>query len=310
MSVQDQAGIASDSVTVTLDDRGENLALPPIGGTLSVSLGYQETGLIPLGRFVIDEVECQGPPSVMVVQGKAADMNQELKAPKTRTWQQQGNPSPKYLLKSLLETIAGEHGLTPVLGQDYDAVGYDVIHQSNESDLQLLTRLSRKLDAVTKPVNGHLVLVKRGQVKAASGLVLPSTTLSKRDVMTWQYRMTERERYQSVSARYSVKAEAKDKRVKAGDGKPSYAIRTLFPNEEEAKAAAQSQLAAFQRGERQVALTLPGMPTLAAEQGINLMGFREGLNGEWVAEKVMHRLSGDGFVTELSLVQKQDENGE
>ncbi|WP_434361071.1 contractile injection system protein, VgrG/Pvc8 family [Parasalinivibrio latis] len=307
LTVEDRAGISSDNVELMLDDAGENLAFPPLGAEISVSLGYLETGVADKGKYVIDEVECQGPPSVMVVRGKAADMNKGLKIPKTRTWQHSGIPPSPYRLQTLLSTIAAEHGLIPVLGKEFESTGYSVVHQSNESDLQLLTRLGRKLDAVAKPVNGYLIIAKRGQARSASGQAMPFDTFTKQDLLIWRCSAVQRERYAAVRARYQDTATAKEQTVMEGQGKPVFTIRALHKNKQEAWLSAKAQLAAFARGERLVELTLLGYPALAAEQGMILTGIRDGVDGEWVIEEVVHQLSGDGFVTQVYGVQKQGE---
>ena len=59
--VTDEAGIQSDALKLTLDDRrredGAIAELPRIGTVLTVSLGYAETTLVAMGSFIVDEVE-------------------------------------------------------------------------------------------------------------------------------------------------------------------------------------------------------------------------------------------------------------
>ncbi len=69
--VTDEAGIQSDELKLTLDDRrredGAIAELPRIGTVLTVSLGYAETRLVSLGRFIVDEVEIRSPPATLTV---------------------------------------------------------------------------------------------------------------------------------------------------------------------------------------------------------------------------------------------------
>lgn len=39
--------------------------LPRIGTVLTVSLGYAETRLVSLGRFIVDEIEMRSPPATL-----------------------------------------------------------------------------------------------------------------------------------------------------------------------------------------------------------------------------------------------------
>ena len=47
LQVVDKAGLDSDELTITLDDRDGAVGLPARGAVLEVSLGYAETGLSP-----------------------------------------------------------------------------------------------------------------------------------------------------------------------------------------------------------------------------------------------------------------------
>lgn len=300
MTVTDQAGIRADTLEIRLDDENHVIEMPRPGVTLTVSLGYKETGLTSMGQFVVDEVEMAGPPNTVVLHGKAADMNYGLKEPKTRTWQHAGKSPARYLLSSILDKVASEHGLSPKLGQDFTTIDYDVVHQSNESDVQLLTRLARKLGAVAKPTNGYLVFVKRGSAKTASGKQLVPVTIEGNAITRWSMTMAEREAYQSVTGRYRDNNKADERKVKVGDGKPSYRLRTLFFDEQEAKEAAASQLAAFLQGKKTLEVEMPGDPFILAETPLTVAGIRDGVDGEWVVERAVHRLSDVGYSLTLS----------
>ncbi|RXJ70607.1 late control protein [Veronia nyctiphanis] len=307
LTVTDHAGIQSDSVEIRLDDEEHALALPRTGARLTVSMGYQETGLSLMGEYVVDEITLSGPPNTLTLRGKAADMHKALKVPKTRTWQQAGKPVRRILLDHILTTIADEHQLTAKLGKDLTAIDYEVVHQSNESDLQLLTRLGRKLGAIAKPVGEHLLLVKRGESKTASGRRLPAITLSKPDLTNWEVSLTERDGYQSVVARYRDVAEAKEHTVTAGEGEPVYTLRTLYKDEADAKQAAEAQRRQFATGKARLDIELPGRADILAETPLVLSGIREGVNGEWIVETATHMLSEEGYVLRISGKRKINE---
>ncbi len=61
LRVTDEAGIQSDTVELTIDDRDGLIELPRTGANMSVSLGYEETGLFPMGAYTVDERELSGP---------------------------------------------------------------------------------------------------------------------------------------------------------------------------------------------------------------------------------------------------------
>ncbi len=157
--VTDEAGIQSDELKLTLDDRrredGAIAELPRIGTVLTVSLGYAETRLVSLGRFIVDEVEIRSPPATLTVSAKAADMVGPFRSPKTRSWD-------ATTLGQLVETIAGEHRYQAKTDPELGTIAIPHLDQTAESDMALLTRLAAKHDAVAKPVAGFLVLAKQG----------------------------------------------------------------------------------------------------------------------------------------------------
>ncbi|ODA34062.1 late control protein [Veronia pacifica] len=306
LTVRDEAGIQSDTMEIRLDDEQHAIALPRTGATLTVALGYKETGLVHMGQFVVDEISLSGPPNTMILRGKAADMHKALKVPKTRTWQQDGKPAPRILLSHILGTVAGEHGLSAKLGEDFKRIDYEVVHQSNESDLQLLTRLGRKLGAIAKPVGDYLLFVKRGEGKTASGKSLAPVALSKPDLTNWEVSLTERDGYQSVMARYQDVTVAKEKTVTVGEGEPIYSLRTLFKDYAEAELAAKAQLGQFTRGKARLDIELLGRGDILAETPLTLSSIREGVNGDWVVETATHNLSEQGYVLSVTGRPKMD----
>ena len=152
LRVTDEAGYQSDAVEIQLDDRSNKIALLRKGVKLDVALGYEEIGLAAMGLFAVDEIELNGPPDAFTIRAKAADMRGSLKQHKTRSWDQT-------TIGSLVAAIAAEHGLESRVGETLASVAIEHIDQTEESDLNLLTRLSKQYDAVAKPAGGSLLFV-------------------------------------------------------------------------------------------------------------------------------------------------------
>ena len=60
IEVQDEIGVKSDRLTLKLADHEGSLALPDEGNLLQPLLGFEETGLWPLGLFTVEEVSLDG----------------------------------------------------------------------------------------------------------------------------------------------------------------------------------------------------------------------------------------------------------
>ena len=60
LTISDEIGLVSDTMTLELDDRDSAFVLPAFGAVLDVVLGYDE--LFPMGKFVADEIELKTAP--------------------------------------------------------------------------------------------------------------------------------------------------------------------------------------------------------------------------------------------------------
>lgn len=310
--VTDEAGIQSDELKLTLDDRrrenGAIAELPRIGTVLTVSLGYAETRLVSLGRFIVDEVEIRSPPATLTVSAKAADMVGPFRSPKTRSWDET-------TLGQLVETIAAEHRYQPKIDPELGAIAIAHLDQTEESDMALLTRLAAKHDAVAKPVAGFLVLARQGATKTITGLALPPITLAASDLAEWRYRHSARKPGGSgttkeastqtppTTATGGAKAYwwdfEKGERREVTTGQPPFEeIRYVHATEAEAKAAAATRKNRGERGQGELSFSLPGDPRLAAEGRLSL-NLRPGIPADWRIKRVEHRLSTQGYTTQV-----------
>ncbi len=158
--------------------------MPAIGAVLVLHLGYRETGLILMGRFVVDAIACSV--ATLTIGAKAADMPGPFHTPVSRSWD-------RTTLGAIATTIAQTHGYQPKVQPALGALVIEHEDQTRESPMAFLTRLAARFDAVAKPVNGMLVLAPRGTAKTVTGLVLSEVVLRPRDVTQWRYRYEARD---------------------------------------------------------------------------------------------------------------------
>lgn len=288
LNISDEAGFNSDKVEISLDDRESKVAIPRTGATLEVSIGYKETRIIHMGLYVVDEVAISSPPQTMTIRAHAADMRQVLKAPRTKTWG-------KITIGDLVNNIAGEHGLTPRIAEELLSKEIQYLYQTEESDLNLLTRIASNHGAVAKPVNGNLLFVPKGEAKAVSGQLIAPVTLERKQITSWQANFAERGKFGAVEGSWYDKEISLKEKVKFGDGEPVYTLRHTFDNEEELTRKVKSTFERLQRGTGTLNLTLPGNTSLFAEGKLTVLGIRPGVDGTWNITKVEHSLSNSGY---------------
>ncbi len=295
MTVTDEAGFRSDTLTLTIDDSDGLIEIPKKGAKLEVYLGYRPSGLARMGEYTIDEPELSGPPDRIIIRARGADLLQHLKTNKTRSWD-------KKTLGDIVGGIASEHGLQSKISAVLTSVIVDHIDQTAESDLHFLTRLAKLYDAIAKPAGSNLLFAPRNQSKTASGKKLPTIELKKTDVSSYSLVLPGRSKVGHVVAYWQDKSKSRRTGVTVGDKtEPGKTLQTTYSTTEEAKSAAQAELAALKRDRKELSLTLPGDSQVIAESPIALTrGWREGYAGDYVATRVEHRLGSGGFVTSIS----------
>lgn len=295
ITVTDQAGVQSDEVELSLADHDPlvPIAMPETGAELEVFLGFD--GVTErMGLYVVDEVELSGWPGQMIVRGKAApfktskDGKTDLQTQKSRAW-----PN-KTKLGDMVAKIAGEHGMEPAVSDALKSVVLPHFAQTDESDISFLQRVAKRYDAIAKPAGGKLVLVKSGDSKTASGESLPKIKVHSSECSSFSMTLANRDSPGTVVAYLRAKRKSKREEVKVGSGEPVRRLRHNYPDEASARQAAQAELDRRKRGEHKLSITMPGDPKLAAESPLEVSGFRDGVDGDWLVTSVTHSLSKSG----------------
>tara|TARA_B100000678_G_scaffold290163_1_gene302415 strand:- start:2027 stop:3004 length:978 start_codon:yes stop_codon:yes gene_type:complete len=299
LDVRDEAGVESDTCTIILSDLSAEFALPAKGTVLEVALGWAPVP-VEMGRFVIDELSISGPPDTIRITASAANFLASLKQRKSRDWHETS-------LSELVETIAGEHGLTPAIAAEYSGFTIDHLDQVEESDLHLLTRLAEQHGAIAKPVEKMLTFVPRGTGDDASGVALASASIQESELTRWELTTPGRAVYSSVSARWRDAEASLTNTVvvlsEEGDG-PEKRLGRIFHSEADAKAAAEAELKAVKLNEARLRITLSGRPEIFAQAPIILDHRRPDLAGAWVVASVSHRMNSSGFFTDIEATRK------
>lgn len=291
LTITDAAGIKSDVLEITVDDREGKVEMPKVGAILDIALGFRETGLISMGKYVVDEISGEIGPDSITISAKAADMLGGIRSPRTRNWNE-------VTVQDIVGKIAGEYGLKPVVSDSLKSQFFAYIAQTTESDLNLLTRLAKDLDATAKPVGGSLAFVKRGENKSADGSPLPVFDIDRNQISTGSWSTTGRGRYGKVICEWAELGTATVHKAIAGSEKPELKLRHRFPTKVEAERAAQSALERSKRGSAKINIRLGGFyGALLAEGFVNLTGLKSELNGRWLVNQVQHTLGSGGLVT-------------
>ena len=288
----DKAGIVSDSCEIELDDFDNALQFPNTEAKIVVSLGYKEIGLTKIGTYFIREISIDGARHVVKIQGNAAPKS--MRSQKTK--------SNEGTIKDKIQEMSDEFDLDPEISDDLKGVDLTDHLQFAESDMNYMTRMSQKIGAVAKPVDGHLVIANDNSGKSVSGQVLPTKYLEASDVASYacNFRETESEGTTgTVYANWYDKDAGEYNLVHAGSGDPETELNEIFATKEQAEAAVQARFKRVTKSNKTLRFSVEGRPDLFAESPLILRGFPSKIPTNWIISRVEHSLSSGGFSTSV-----------
>lgn len=297
----DRRGMEADQLDITLVDDDGRLALPPRGAELTLAIGWAGQPLVERGSYIVDEVEHSGSPDVINIRARSADMRQGLPGKRTQSWE-------AMTLEAILRTIAGRHGLEPVTGDSLRGVLMEHIDQTEESDLHFLTRLGERFDAIATVKGGHLLFTAAGRATTASGIALPSVTITRQSGDQHRYITSDRDSYSGVVAGFHTPENAERNEVIAGSDENPKRLRPTYATEQDALDAARAEWQRLQRGHAEFSITLAeGRPELAPETPVTVRGFKEEIDTTpWVITQVSHDLGESGYVSGVKMEVHSD----
>lgn len=304
----------ADELKITL--LSETLALPSKGARLRVALGFNDN-LVDKGWFVVSGVGSGGPPRRIEIYATAAPMNAQkqpgdVTSHKTRSWD-------NLRLADLIKTVAADNGLMPKVAAELADIHIDHVDQVAESDANLLSRLARTYNAVSKPAGGYWLFLKQGAMATASGRQIGSIIITPEEVSNWSY--SEGQRGSStgkatgkdagekgkgkIGVRYYDEADGRTKMSTVDHDGPSLTNPYTQPAKATADQHAKSRKTQAQRNEQKMSLSGPCRPkhiALTAESGVTTSGFGSREDRDWNVESLTFSLTSAGLSYAYNLV--------
>lgn len=289
---------AADQLDIRLSDHDGQLAIPPREAKLRVLLGWDDSPLVDMGTFTIDEVEHAGAPDVLTLRGRSAEIRSGIRQQREQSYHDT-------TLGAIVGILAGRNSLTARCHPSLASIALDHIDQTNESDLNFLTRLGKRYDAVATVKSGALIFAPIGQGTTATGQPLPTVTLTRRDGDHHRWHAADRDAYSGVRAKYDDTAggQTKDVIVGTDDGHGVKTLRHTYASESNAMRAARSDYQKMKRGAVTFDLDLArGRPDIAPELTATVRGFKADIDGsDWIVVRAEHRLADSGLTTRVEL---------
>ena len=302
----------ADELKITL--LSETLALPTKGARLQAALGFNNH-LVDKGWFVVSGVASSGPPRRIEIYATAAPMNAQkqpgdVTGQKTRSWD-------NLRLADLVKTVARDNGLIPKVAAGLADIHIDHIDQVAESDANLLSRLARTYNAVSKPSGGYWLFLQQGTTATVSGKQTGGITVTPDEVSNWSYSEGQRgsstgkatgsggKAEKKIGVRYYDEADGKTKTVSVEHDGPAMTNPYTQAEKNTAEQQAKARKTQAGRNEQKMTVTGPCRPKhvpLTAEAGVTTSGFGSREDRSWVVESLVFSLTPAGFSYTYNLV--------
>ncbi|WP_269915425.1 contractile injection system protein, VgrG/Pvc8 family [Acinetobacter sp. HY1485] len=299
LKIKNKRGLEIDTLDLELSDQDGKLEIPPKDANIAVWIGYSTSGLVYKGNYIVKEVEHSGPPDVIHIRATSADMKASLKQKKERSFD-------NITLEALLTLIALEQNLE--LAIDPKLADEQIVHlDQNESDANLLTRLSDEYDAIATIKNNTLLFLKTGESKTASGKQLPTMWIERNDGDQHRYSFSGGgEDITGVKAFYYDATLGKKLEVIVGDqsNQNIKELRHLHRDKDSAERSARAKLKTLRRSAATISYKLAkGDPTLIPEMTFLFYGFKSDIDDTyWLGTSVTDTFdSSRGYTTDLTL---------
>lgn len=297
LTLTESRGEEADQLDLRIHDNDGRMALPRRGVTLQVALGWRGSGLVNKGTFIVDDVEHSGSPDIISIRARSADLTGAMRNRRERSWH-------ATTLGEILGAIAGEHSLKVAIAPALAVIQVPHLDQANESDVNLLTRLGKRFDAVATVKAGTLVFSPIGSGTTSSGITLPAATITRASGDQHRYSVGDREKCTGVRAYWNDHRAARRKSLLVGQSTNEKRLQATYATEAEAKQRATAELQRSDRGTATMSITLAlGRPDIYPEQSTTVSGFKPDIDGSaWLVSKATHYITGTGgFSTSLEL---------
>lgn len=296
LTLTDEGGDTADQLDITLSDHDGRLALPPRGATLRAWIGWKDEGLVDRGSYVVDEVEHSGAPDVLIIRARSADMRRGLPEKRDQSWHE-------LTISDIVTTIADRNELIPRISPALANTFIEHEDQTDESDMNFLSRLGRRFDAIATVKAGYLLFTPRGESRTASGQMIPTVTLRRSDGDQHRYVINDRDAFTGVIAYWQDIDAAERKKVVVGSEERPRRLRENHATEQEALEAAQAEWNRVKREGAQFSVTLAeGRPDLYPETPVRAVGWKEDIDETpWVVTQVSHSITESAYTSGVQM---------
>lgn len=314
LTVSDKAGTSSDTASITLDDRGAQIAMPQVGDPMQILLGWESRGVSEVFDGTVDTVrsaKTRGGGQTMVISAKGFDPKGKAKEPLEFH-------KDDATLQDFMSEAAGKAGLSFQAQGALAKIKRPYWAATTESFIHLGERIAREVGGQFKIAGTKAIIYEKNSGQSVSGLALPTIYAVHGDnLLEWDISpVFARPRFQQARARYYDPKQAKwlEKLVEIPQQGPSspatHTSRVTRADQDEAEGAAGESQKSSERERGGGSVGLVGEPAAKPEGTCIVVGARPGIDGAYKIDGVEHDLSrSSGYHTKLDLKHPEGDVG-
>ena len=209
IEMTDKRGFEADELSVELNDYDGVIAIPNVGDTITLKLGYRETGVVDKGIFKFAEFTHQGAPDTLSITARAADLADTLAEQREKSWHRK-------TLYQIAAEIAQSHGYVGdkcKIAEEYKKTQIAHIDQTDESDASFLSRLAEQYGAIATVKQGIFLFIPIGTAQTASGKAIEPVQITRQSGDSHSFSYDAANAYNAVRAYYTDKKTGKKAEV-------------------------------------------------------------------------------------------------
>lgn len=299
LTLSEKRGDEADELSLTLHNHDGRLSAPETGRVITLALGWKlggpSTGLVGKGRFTVDEVEESGPPDVITIRARSADLGGDYRKRRTQVWRDT-------TVGAVLDAIAGRYGVESLVHPDLRGAAIAVLDQHGKSDMALVKDLGSRFDALATWKDRKLIFMPVGAQTTPTGKAIPSLVLTRRQGWTWRFSRADREENDGAEAEWHDPADGKRKKVGTGGTKPKK-LKRVYSSQAEADQAAKAAAGKGKRGAFKFEYDLAQADMqIQPNARVKLSGWNRRVDEiNWLVESVETSLGANGIQQKVSL---------
>lgn len=292
----------ADKLELTLQNSDGKLAPLRKGMVLTLALGWLrgsevKVGLVDKGRFTVDEVEKAGPPDVVTLRARSADLGGAYRKRRNKGHRDT-------TLGAVVSRVAKANGYRASVHASLASKPIAWAEQAGKSDMAFIRHLGKRFDATATVKDRTLLFAPIAGGQTAASTLLPALTLTKRDGNSWRFTASQREEHDGAEAQYHDHHSARRRTVHSGGKKNPKRLKRVYANHADAQAASDAHHRRQQRSTHSFEYTLAlGDAALIPERPVVLNGWDSEIDGlRWSIKEANHSFSeNEGLTTRITL---------